>query len=474
MAQPIQPVFHDRERELERLEAIWRTDGAQLVTVWGRRRTGKSALLSRFTRDKRAVYLYGTRFAESDILENLSIASATAFDLSYLRTNPFPSWRIALDFLAQEVRIERTLVIFDEFSFLCDVTPGLDTLVQQWWDLQGQSSNVVLVIAGSAFSFMADLTGYSGALHGRRTSQLTLDPFDYLDSARFFPHLDAVDRVRAYACFGGIPAYLRYWRHDWSLEEAIRSTLLNPSHFLFREGEDLLRTEFHQEALYASILRAVADGERRPSDIGRAVGGRSVSDITDNLRRLLDLQYLRREVPITEIGRMRSQRVLYQLNDPYLRFWFRFVAPNQSPLQLEYDQAIFDGQIAPNLDEFVARTTWEEVCTQFLWRSVAARTLPLLTNLGRWWDGGDEIDIVGMLDKKVSLIGECKWTNAPVDERTYDQLRAKARKLDTVDSPLWVLASRSGFTPGLRRRVEGGNVLLIGPEDLYSPELFTI
>lgn len=48
-----------------------------------------------------------------------------------------------------------------------------------------------------------------------------------------------------------MPAYLRTWERDWTLLHALKNTLLNPGHFLNREGEELLRTEFHQESLYA-------------------------------------------------------------------------------------------------------------------------------------------------------------------------------------------------------------------------------
>ncbi|MGH2371339.1 MAG: AAA family ATPase [Chloroflexota bacterium] len=145
---------------------------------------------------------------------------------------------------------------------------------------------------------------------------MAVQPFDYFDAAYFLPHLTPDDRVRAYACFSGVPAYLRHWQPGHDLRANVQQTLLAPGHFLFREGEELLRTEFHQEALYASILRAVANGEERPSDIARAVGRHSASEIFDHLRRLQDLQFLRREVPITEWDHTRTQRVLYRLADP--------------------------------------------------------------------------------------------------------------------------------------------------------------
>lgn len=461
--------FHDRERELAQLERFWAIPGAQLVTLWGRRRVGKSALLSHFAAGKRAIYLYGARVAEPDILRDLALQAARALDISYLRFAPFPNWDVALSFLAEQSQDARILLIFDEFPYLCEATQGLDTLVQRWWDLQGQQADLMLVIAGSAFSAMAGLTGYDGALHGRRTGQMSVEPFDYFDASRFYPQLEPEDRVRAYATFGGIPAYLRYWQPDWTLSDAAQGTLLNPGHLLFRDGEELLRTEFHNEALYASILRTVAAGDGRPSDIARSVGRHGANEIAEHLRRLLDLRFLTREVPVTEWRQTRSRRVLYRIADPYLRFWFRFVAPFQSAIQLGDAEAIWSDEIRPRLDDFVARTTWEDVIIQYLWRRFATATLSVdVTHLGRWWDGQDEIDIVGLWDPDVVIVGECKWSVQPVDERVLAELRRKARKLDYAREPLWVLASRSGFTRELRRQAEGGGVLLIEPPDLFA------
>jgi AAA+ ATPase superfamily predicted ATPase len=447
---------------------MWATPHAQLLTMWGRRRVGKSALLSRFAGGKRAVYVYGTRIAESDILAGLALQAAELGRDTYLRSAPFPTWDHAFDYLENLARTERLVVIFDGFPYLCDVTRGLDTLVQRWWDRVQHTSGLVLVLAGSAFSFMQGLTGARGALHGRRTAQMEVEPFDYFDAAHFFPDLSPVDRVRTYAFFGGVPAYLRHLDTGSSLAENVRSTLFAPGHVLFREAEELLRTEFHQEALYASILRAVAGGEQSPSDIARAVGRHSADEVFEHLRRLQNLHLLKREVPITEWDRLRGRRALYRLADPYLRAWFRFVLPYQSFLQLGRALDVWEKDVAPALDEFVAATTWEEVCMQHLWRQLAAGALPArFSHLGRWWDGADEIDLVGLWDGKVTLVGECKWTAAPVDERTLFALQRKTHKLPMDEPPLWVLTSRSGFDPGLRRRAGREALLLIEPVDMF-------
>jgi len=465
-------AFFNREHELDQLEAAWQTPGSALVTLWGRRRVGKSTLLSQFATKKRAVYLYGTRLAERDILADLATQAAEVFDEPYLRAAPFPTWDAALDYLADRARNQRLLLILDEFPYLCEATLGLDTLIQRWWDRAHDSAQLVVVLAGSGLSFMEGLTGVRGPLHGRRTAQVEVHPFDYFDAARFFPHLEPTDRARAYACFGGIPAYLQHWTSHGGLAQQVQRTILSPGHALFREAEELLRTEFHQEALYASILRAVATGEARPSDIARAVGRRSADEIFDHLRRLQELRFLRREVPVTELERARTQRVLYRLADPYLRFWFRFVSPFRSFLQLGGGPHLWTEEIAPALDEFVARTTWEEVCVQHLWRRQQAGRLGVrIAQLGRWWNGQDEIDLVGMWAGRVTLVGECKWTASPVDADALFTLQRKAAKLPVEQPPLWVLASRSGFHPVLRERAQAGDVLLLTPNDLYSDRL---
>lgn len=467
------PPFINRTTELAALTAAWQQPGAQLLTLWGRRRVGKSTLLARFAADKHALYLYGTRLSERDILADLAAQAAQRFDAPYLRAAPFPSWSVALDELARQAQRERLLLIFDEFPYLNEVTPGLDTLIQRWWDQLHARANLMLIVAGSGHAAMQALTSATGPLHGRRTGQVEVQPFDYADAAAFYPHLAPDDRVRAYACFGGLPAYLSPWLdHPGPLPTMLAQTMLTPGHRLFREGEEVLRTEFHQETLYASILRAVAAGEGRPSDIARAVGRHSADEIFDHLRRLQELRFLQREAPVTDWARPRSQRARYRLADPYLRFWFRFISPFQAPIQLGQAAAVWRNEIAPALDEFVARTTWEAVCEQALWRRVATDTLTTpLMQLGRWWDNEDEIDLVGLWHDRATLVGECKWTNAPVGLGELTRLQQKAHKLPLAEAPQWVLCSRSGFTPELQARTAGGDLLLLTPADLYpSPD----
>lgn len=166
-------------------------------------------------------------------------------------------------------------------------------------------------------------------------------------------------------------------RANGDLAANVSRSILSPGHVLFREAEGLLRTEFHRESLYNAILRAIATGEERPSDIARVVGRHGANEIVDHLQRLIELRFVAREVPVTELERTRSQRVLYRLADPYLRFWYRYVSPSQALLQLGQGDQVWERDVAPTLDAFIGRRIWEEVCRQYLWRRAARDDLPV-------------------------------------------------------------------------------------------------
>lgn len=460
--------FFNRRSELDLLQRVWESPGAQLVTVWGRRRVGKTALLSRFAQDKPGLYVYGTGVTEAAALEAFARTAAETLQEPLLRQTAFQSWTAALDYVSSRVGQDRFLFLLDEFPYLASASQGLDTVLQRWWDLQGSSSRMCVIVSGSAFGFMRQLTGSTGGLHGRRTAHLVVHPFGYGDAAAFYPDLSPDDRVRAYAMVGGIPAYLLHWLGADDLREAALSTFLAQGHFLFTDAEELLRIEFHQEAFYASILRAMAAGERRPGKIARALGRGSASDVLPYLRRLVEMGLIRREVPVTEHGKPRSRWAEYRLADPYLRFWNAFVAPYQSLVQLGRSVYVWDELVTPELDRFVSRTAWEEVVAQFLQERLRAGEEPLFQQLGRWWDGRSEIDLVGVLRGRVVLIGECKWTRQPIGPQALDELRGQAAGLPLGPETLWVLASRSGFTSELRELSRQQRLLLIEPEDLFG------
>jgi AAA+ ATPase superfamily predicted ATPase len=376
------------------------------------------------------------------------------------------------------------IAVLDEVPYLADVDPGLLTGLQHWWDDNKHRPNLKLFLSGSYLSFMErQVLDVNAPLYNRRTGAMKLEPMDYRDAALFFPGYPPREKMTAYAVLGGLPSYLEQFDPLRSIEENVRTTVLRPNTYLSEEPDWLLRQELRRDVTYGSILRAVAKGERKPSDIARAIGRTSAQDVGLALETLRDLNLLLREVPVTEERSARSRNSLYILADPYLDFYYRFVDANRGLVERGLGDRVWERIIAPDLQHYVSYPVFERACRQFLWRTLEAGGLPDgVSRIGRWWGAGDrEIDVVAVDDRdRVLLVGSCKWTEGRMDVGHYADLRGdlersglRTREEAELDCFLF---SRSGFTDRLLHLAEArGNATLhlIDLEAMYrtSPEV---
>jgi AAA+ ATPase superfamily predicted ATPase len=248
--------------------------------------------------------------------------------------------------------------------------------------------------------------------------------------------------------------YLTLFDYTQSLAANIRSHVLSPSAVLYNEPEFLLRTELRNPARYMSILEAVALGHTTPNEISGATGIDS-GPLSKYLQTLRRLRLIERDVPVTASGK-KSKRSRYRVADEFLRFWFRYVEPNRSSIE-EAPEIVYDGTIEPDLPTHVA-TTFEDVCQEAVWEGIRRGTFDPYSEVGRWWYGEEEIDIVGLApnDDRV-LLAECKWTTEPVGEDLVESLRAKAENVrwgPPDRDERFALFSKSGFVDGLREQLD--------------------
>lgn len=429
-------------------------------------------------------------------LASLTDAFRFAFPNVFL-PQPFASTSVFLESLAYEAdareqRGDKTpvCVVIDELPYLADVDPGFLTVLQHWWDDHKIRPNIKIFLAGSYLSFMErQVLDERAPLYNRRTGAMKLEPMDYAEAGLFFADYSPEDRMIAYAMLGGMPSYLEQFDPKKSVKENALATILRPNTYLSQEPEWLLLEDLRREVIYGSILRAVAQGERRPSDIARAIGKDSAQNIAQQLVTLQDLGLLYREVPVTEKRQARSRNSLYYLADNYLDLWYRFVDPARSLVAQDLGDEIWERTIVPNLHAFISRPTFERACRDFLWRARRAGMLPSalnFTEVGTWWGSGDkELDVVCLdANGSVVLVGSCKWTNAPMDVAEYAVLLADLKavaanlkldpsKIGTSEGPRLALFSRSGFTPRLAELVaqqEQPWLLLFALENLYRHE----
>ncbi|MEZ3117413.1 ATP-binding protein [Halobaculum sp. MBLA0147] len=457
-------TFHDRSAELDALETAFESTGHAFYVVYGRRRVGKTALLKEFCTDRPHIYFLAAQESEFRQREKFVERVATHFDDRVPRID---GWDEALEYLGDRLADERLIVAVDEFPYLVDENDSLPSYLQSFVDELLVDTDSMLVLCGSSVSTMeSEVLGHESPLYGRRTGQIDLEPFDFR-AARSVVGYDIEDAIRSFAVTGGTPMYLTLFDYDRPLGENVRESVLSPTAVLYNESEFLLRTELRSPARYTSVLEAIATGHTTPNEVAGATGIDS-GPLSKYLQTLRRLRLVDREVPVTASPKQ-SKRSRYHVADEFLRFWFRFVEPNRSSIE-EAPGVVYERSIEPTLPDHVA-PTFERICREAVWEAVRRDELPPYSEVGRWWYGEDEIDIVGLApDTDRILFGECKWTSDPVGHTLVSDLRETAERVrwgpDTRDET-FALFSRSGFVDGLADDL-GDDWSLFGLDDLRA------
>ncbi|MEQ9320386.1 MAG: ATP-binding protein [Polyangiaceae bacterium] len=416
--------FVGRDRELETLEHAHRSRRGAFVVVYGRRRVGKTALLRRFVTDRPAIYLHGTRAPrELQVRELLREAAAVLSEPLLERVGDL-SWKEALTACVERHHgSDKLVLVLDEFQWLADTSPELMGVLQELWDRHWQhDGKVMVVLCGSFVGFMErEVLGRKSPLFGRRTAQILLRPFDYRQAAAFHPSYAVADKAKAYFVCGGIPHYLRLFDAERSVEQNIAAQILHEHGPLFREADFLLREELREVESYWAILVRLAKGAATPGDLASDTPvGQSVHYY---LKQLVELGYVERVFPLTR-RRPKLTDVRYRLADPMLRFWFRFVQPNQSFLQRYGGKRGLRERIKPQLDAYFGGA-FERLCRQGVLALHDREGVDGPTDVGSFWSKEVQIDVVALRADDWIELAECKWGRVRSAGKLVDELEAK-------------------------------------------------
>lgn len=464
-------MFINRQTELANLEAHYRSGRAELFVLYGRRRVGKTELLRHFCTDKPHLFFIATLSADLDQLASFSqdiwrFTHAEAPD-----GFTFPSWEAAFRALAELPG--RPIVVLDEFTYLISGNRAIPSILQKVWDELLRNTQVFLVLCGSYIGMIErEILGYQAPLYGRRTGSYLLPALDLPAAAAFFPAYTPVQQIEAWAVLGGMPYYLTAFSDQVDVFTNIRTHILDSQGTLRREPQLLLMEELREPRNYFSILRAIAQGSTRLNEIGQAARVGDASTTGRYLDILQDLRVVSRRVPATERQPEKSKRGLYQITDAFLRFWFRYVQPNQGSLDLGLADAVLAQRVSPTFDQFVGHA-FEEAARAHVAHLARVGEIPFLPErIGSWWDRSGEIDVAAVSDTdQALLLGECKWSANPVGTDILDDLQHKTRLVDPDGrwpNVTHALFAKAGFTPALTARAAVENIRLVEPSALLG------
>lgn len=465
--------FIDRVGELGFLNDEYNRESSSFVVIYGRRRIGKTALIRHFLKNKPGLYFLASEEVEKQNIANLKKMIAEFTGSTLLKKDFDFSWDDLFEVFKDSRTDERRVLVIDEFQYLGKTNKSFPSIFQRIWDNLLKEENIMVILCGSLVTMMQGQTlAYNSPLYGRRTGQIKMKQITFSNYPGFFEghDLSREELPLLYAVTGGVPKYIEVFNAGDTRVDSqdifglIEEHILNPRSFLYEEPVFLLEREVGEIATYFSIIKAIANGHRKLSKIAALLGVRQ-TNLTRYIQTLIDLDLVRREVPVTETDPAASKQGLYYITDNFISFWFRFVYPYRSYIEMEDTGYVMEKIKRNFIDNHVA-LVYESLCLEKMWGLNKENKLPFqLGRVGRWWDKNTEIDICGLNDDTGEIIlGECKYTNSKVDINLFYGLMEKGKQIKWNKSnrqEYYILFSRSGFTQRLEELAEKRNDLLL-------------
>jgi uncharacterized protein len=464
----------DRDSAWAQCVEMWDGQRPDLYIVRGRRRAGKSYLLSHFAHQVAGIYYQATRKTEREQLAALTRVVGHHFSDPALQRVSFEAWEDLFSYCVVRSAGERFLLVLDEFPYLMDAAPALPSIIQALWDHTLPDTRFKLVLSGSHISAMKRLTEADQPLYGRRTGLIQVDPFGYRHVGEFAPGYSAKDKIRLYGMFGGLPGHLALIDGTRSLVENVARVILRPTGRLHEEAPHAFDAFVADAAVPNSIIEAIAWGETRWNKISNRVG-KSTSALSRPLEWLQEMEVVERIAPITEYPKPSPKSMMYRLRDPYLQFWHTFISDirAQGYPELLSAEELWDAFIGPRLEGYIGEHVFEVVCRQFVGSSRHPGLPFRAARVGSWWaeDASDEVDVVAVDGSGGVLFGECKWGSVARDDLQKLERRANLilPNLKGVRTVTLVLFSAGRIADTVvQQRVDAGEVLCFSADDLFA------
>lgn len=404
--------FYDREKELEilRRNETQSRETAVFTVLTGRRRVGKTSLIFNAMENKNMAYLFVSKDNETILCKKFQ--ETVQKDLNITIHGQVSNIRELLEILMKESENRHFTVFFDEFQNFQKINPAIFGDFQDIWDRYHNKSHIHLVVSGSIRSLMKKIfEDKNEPLYGRPTSKMNLLPFrtDVLKQILKDNNPDYTneDLLCLYMVTGGVAKYVELLVDANCLtKQTILDYICRTDSYFLSEGKDILNQEFNDESsTYFSIMQLIAAGLTKRSDIDGAIG-KDTGVYLQNLEK--NFAMVKKQKPV--LSKPNSKTSSYEISDPFLRFWFRFIWPYQSLIEIQQLDRL-RGYIEENYNQFSGRTL-ECYFQQKLLETGN------FTIVGNWWDrkGKNEIDIMA-LDQfsHTGIVAEVKRNRQKID-----------------------------------------------------------
>ncbi len=436
-------MFIGRKEERKSLESVYATDRSNLLVLYGKEGIGKTALALHFAQNKKTIY---ERFLPAGESEHERLVKET-FD------------KIKKGDYKQE---EKTILIFDEFHHIeskniySDITFILNN--------EETCGRFMILMLSSSINFvensMIELDpGFASSI----TGIVKIQPISFAQMVEWFPNKSVEECIIIRSILGGVPKYLSMWDRSKGLRENIIDLFLTRQAPLIEEPEAVLRKELRELSSYNTILISLGRGLIKLNDLFLATGY-SRAKISVYIKNLIEMDVVEKLFSANVKNVENTMKGLYRISDSLLSFYYAFVYPNITRIELGKGSEVYDEIIGPALNSYL-RPFFADVCREYL---------DLMSQYGKldheyshwqtWYGKKGTIDIVGTDQKNNMICGICSFEDETATIESLAELKALTMQAG-IKKCSFCLFAKNGFDSSIEELAGAGEVTVASLKD---------
>lgn len=441
-------MFIDKGKLLFQLNHLYEQGGIQTVSLYAHPGTGKSRLIHEFSKGKSVIYFKASPVLYEENFHLFQEVCSRRLGSDYKKGKKFSE---LFRMLAKDSAAEPLVLILDDVSCL---TTQNKRFLNQLLSLEKkyeEDAHLFVILCKPGYLYEKESK--------KETHPLLLPSFSFFEMRRFFPELPLEDQILLYYMTGGNPSYMELFtsvckttEHQTdtpSVRDSLYQLFFLEDGIFYRMVPSLTRAYYSGSAIMRSILASIGSESKKLQEICDNTG-LTPSAAGSLLSSLASHGLVNRIIPVTED--QGSRRTLYEISDSIFRFWYTYVYPYQSDIEIGNGRSVFEDHVVPALDDCI-KNTFETICRDFLALEQEMGTAPFdMEQIGMWWGQHptkkrtEYVSIAAAAPGKI-LLGSCFWTEQWLDLEALHSLRKHASLFP--DTRQWYyLFSKSDFVSG--------------------------
>lgn len=431
-------MFLDKGNILSDLNHLFNTESSCHISLYSHSGMGKTRLIQELSRSRKTLYFKAAPLSFEENVRTLKALCVRQFHKEFEQAKKITD---ILKLLAKHSEQEPLLVVFDDFPHLSTGNRRISTSISSFFNRVSSEANFFLILCKPASAYEKECV--------REKHTFLLKPFDFFEMRMLYPEISLEEQMLLYGITGGVPSYLQYFNPKISVKDNLLRLFFQENGAFYRLVPSKTREYYSVSSVMRSILLSIGQEDKKLQEIC------DDTDLTPSaasslLLSLSSHNLTERKVPVTED--QSSRRAVYSISDGIFRFWYTYVFPYQSEIELGQGDTIFNTFVLPALDIYT-KNTFETICRDFLVLTDKMKTAPFpMKNVGKWWGQHPtkkrtETIPIAAYDNHKILLGACFWTDQWIDIDALYKLQKHSSLFPDMEE-WYYLFSKSGFVSG--------------------------